>query len=101
MSELEKVRAASFLSVLTIALVVLSGLRQDTGFAAPARESIEVCAVTKGALCDDAAPAHRAQGAGAPVRVSDATRASAPIAGEPIADLGSITVTGQSTGRAI
>ncbi len=59
MSELEKIRAASFLSILTIALVVLAVLQaRGPEVATPARESLEVCAASKGALCDDAvAPA--------------------------------------------
>jgi hypothetical protein len=65
MSELEKARAASLLSVITIALVVLSVLKSDLAPGTPARESIEVCAASKGALCDDAvAPVtHFAHGA--------------------------------------
>jgi len=58
MSELEKIRAASFLSILTIALVVLAVLQaRGPEVAAPARESLEVCAASKGALCDDAVAA--------------------------------------------
>src|SRR5688572_27858747 len=55
MSDVEKIRAASFLSIITIAPVLLVALQERDGrIAAPARETIELCAVTKGALCHDA-----------------------------------------------
>jgi hypothetical protein len=55
MSDVEKVRAASFLSIITIVLVVLVAMQErDARVATPARETIELCAVTKGALCHDA-----------------------------------------------
>jgi hypothetical protein len=60
MSELEKIRAVSFLSILTIMLVVLFALQSRTPHAPePKRNAIELCAVSKGALCDD--PAAHAQ----------------------------------------
>lgn len=78
MSDLEKARAATLLSIIAIVLAVLSAVRGDAGFG-PARESIEVCAASKGALCDDAtAVPHFAHGARAAVRL--ASLDSQPVA---------------------
>jgi len=97
MSELGKIRATNFFSVLAIALALLVGLNGDSRPGAAAGESIEVCAITKGALCDDAtgqAVVTAAQ------RVTNAfsnaapfPNASVPIAGdEDVASLGAMTV---------
>lgn len=54
MSELEKIRAISFLSILTITLIVLFALQSRTaGAPTPASEALQICATSKGALCPD------------------------------------------------
>jgi hypothetical protein len=65
MSELEKIRAISFLSILTITLIVLFAL-QSRAFAplSPASEALQLCATSKGALCPEpAGAAHASHGA--------------------------------------
>lgn len=54
MSELEKIRAISFLSILTITLIVLFALQSRTDAPTPsAPEALQLCAISKGALCPD------------------------------------------------
>lgn len=91
MSELEKIRATNFFSVLAIALALLVGLQGDARPGAAAGESIEICAITKGSLCDDAAaPVVRT----ATDAVTDAfTDVATPLAGDAtVASLGTMTV---------
>lgn len=103
MSELEKIRALSFLSILTITLVVLFAL-QSRGFDAtgPATNSLQTCATSKGALCPEGAlgGVHSAAGAAAPAelgallvttpRPAPAARMGSGVA--PVAFLGQMTV---------
>ena len=90
MSDIEKVRAGSFLSIITLLLVVLVAWQErDTRVAAPARDSIELCAITKGALCHDATPSAEPVVAGkvAPVELGQMLVVAEPLRPELVAAL--------------
>lgn len=102
-SELEKIRALSFLSVLTIMLIVLFALQsRSLDATGPATNSLQTCATSKGALCPEGALSgvHSAAGAGAPAevgatlvttpRLAPAARTGSGVA--PVAFLGEMTV---------
>jgi hypothetical protein len=60
MSEQEKIRAIQFFTVLGALLLVLFSLQSPDSGATQGREPLEVCAASKGAICDDpASPEHR------------------------------------------
>jgi hypothetical protein len=98
MSDLERNRAITFLSLLGVTLLALIGLQSDFVPQARPGDALQLCAVSKGALCDEAAPIeaskhalqHDAAELGhmlvtAPRTVSPSTPA--------VADLGTMTVT--------
>src|SRR5262245_55809365 len=60
MSEQEKIRAIQFFTLLGAVLLVLFSLQSSDFSASQGRDPLEVCAASKGAICDDpASPEHR------------------------------------------
>lgn len=53
MSELEKMRAISFVSILTITLIVLFAVQSRSVAPVSPAEALQICATSKGALCPD------------------------------------------------
>jgi hypothetical protein len=98
MSDLEKTRAITFLSLLGATLILLFALRSD--FDPRTQHTIDplqLCAVTKGALCDDPQPGARHASSFEVVELGQmvvtASRATT------IADLGALTVTASRLAR--
>ena len=94
MSDVEKIRAANFLSIITIALVMLVALQErDARLAAPARETIELCAITKGALCHDATDsAERVVRERAPVELGQMLVVAKPLRPQLVAAVDPATI---------
>lgn len=96
MSELEKIRAISFLSILTITLIVLFALQSSSvAPASRASEALQLCATSKGALCPDPgiASVHSTRGAHAKrIGLNVSTPQPTPIAFNDAPALGQMTV---------
>lgn len=99
MSEQEKLRALTLVAILTVSLVGLFSFRSEVGagYHPSHRDSLELCAASKGAICDEA-PAKQLVKASWVVNlghiVVTASRLPEPAPeAAQVAFLGSITVT--------
>ena len=97
MSELEKTRAITFLSLLGATLIVLFALRSE--FDPNTRHAVDplqLCAVTKGAFCDGLEQPGTRDAANVQVVELGAMVVTAPRV-STVADLGSMTITAPRT----
>jgi len=85
MSEAEKIRAVSLVSVIAITLALMVSLQGRTAqFQVPVRSALEICAASKGAVCD--LPANQALAA--PIRHANV----------PVSELGAMIIVASPLG---